>query len=177
MANALNPEEMLVLMWAGGLTDPEVVEPLAHGAALVGDLVEVLVEAGLQRDEPGQRREVVFCTTSEKQQKVGLVRMHLSAEEEAHGRQAAAPTHTLTCHDVHSVLLPPANRYTHFQRLGCCKIRLREGKKTSLNEVTLAAGLICGSTHTHTTHYYTVITHLKMPFPVMTTSSSTAQSH
>lgn len=63
-------------MWSGGggdrrllynagpaLTDPEVVQPLAHGAALVGDLLEVLVEARLQRDEPGQWREVVFCGT------------------------------------------------------------------------------------------------------------------
>ena len=42
------------------LTDPEVVEPLAHGPVLVRDLVEVLVEAWLQGDEAGQGWEVVF---------------------------------------------------------------------------------------------------------------------
>lgn len=42
------------------LTDPEVIEPLAHGATLVWDLVEVLVETWLERDEPRQGREVVF---------------------------------------------------------------------------------------------------------------------
>lgn len=45
------------------LTDPEVIEPLAHGAALVWDLIEVLVKAWLERDETRQGREVVFWET------------------------------------------------------------------------------------------------------------------
>lgn len=45
------------------LTDPEVIEPLAHGATLVWDLVEVLVKTRLERDEPRQGREVVFWET------------------------------------------------------------------------------------------------------------------
>lgn len=45
---------------AGSLTDPEVVEPLAHGATLVWDLIEVLVKTWLEGDEPRQGREVVF---------------------------------------------------------------------------------------------------------------------
>ena len=47
-------------MGGGLLTDPQVVHALAHGAVLLGDLLKVLVEAGLQRDEPGQRWEVWF---------------------------------------------------------------------------------------------------------------------
>lgn len=47
-------------MTAGALTDPQVVEPLAHGATLVWDLIEVLVEARLEGDESRQGREVVF---------------------------------------------------------------------------------------------------------------------
>lgn len=42
------------------LTDPEVIEPLAHGATLVRDLIEVLVETRLERDESRQGRKVVF---------------------------------------------------------------------------------------------------------------------
>lgn len=62
----------IIILWVkhgGGatngfpLTDPEVVEPLAHGATLVWDLVEVLVETWLERDEPRQGREVVFWET------------------------------------------------------------------------------------------------------------------
>lgn len=45
------------------LTDPEVIEPLAHGAMLVWDLVEVLVKTWLERDESRQGREVVFWET------------------------------------------------------------------------------------------------------------------
>lgn len=45
------------------LTDPEVVEPLAHGAVLVRDLIEVLVKTWLERDESRQGREVVFWET------------------------------------------------------------------------------------------------------------------
>lgn len=56
-ANVLNLETLST----GPLTDPEVVKPLAHGAALVWDLIEVLVKARLQGDEPGQGREVVLC--------------------------------------------------------------------------------------------------------------------
>lgn len=48
---------------AGTLTDPQVVEPLAHGATLVWDLIEVLVETRLEGDESGQGREVVFWDT------------------------------------------------------------------------------------------------------------------
>lgn len=43
------------------LTYPEIVQPLAHGAALVWDLVEVLVKAWLQWNETRKRREIVFC--------------------------------------------------------------------------------------------------------------------
>lgn len=45
------------------LTDPEVVEPLAHGTTLVRDLIEVLVKTRLERDKPRQGREVVFWET------------------------------------------------------------------------------------------------------------------
>lgn len=48
---------------AGALTDPQVVEPLAHGAPLVRDLVEVLVKTRPEGDESRQRGEVVFWGT------------------------------------------------------------------------------------------------------------------
>lgn len=48
------------------LTDPEVVEPLAHGATLVWDLIEVLVETWLERDESRQGRKVVFWESNSK---------------------------------------------------------------------------------------------------------------
>lgn len=42
------------------LTDPEVIQSLAHGAALIWDLIEVLVKTRLEWDESRQGREVVF---------------------------------------------------------------------------------------------------------------------
>lgn len=42
------------------LTNPEIIQALAHGAALFWDLVEVLVKAWLQGNEPGERWEIVF---------------------------------------------------------------------------------------------------------------------
>lgn len=46
--------------WA--LTDPQVVESLAHGAMLFRDLlIKVLVETWLQGDEPRYWREVILC--------------------------------------------------------------------------------------------------------------------
>lgn len=42
------------------LTDPQVIEPLAHGATLVRDLIEVLVKTWPEWDESWQGREVVF---------------------------------------------------------------------------------------------------------------------
>lgn len=45
---------------ADTLTDPQIVKPLAHGATLVWDLIEVLVETRLEWDESRQGREVVF---------------------------------------------------------------------------------------------------------------------
>lgn len=45
---------------ADTLTDPEVIKPLAHGAVLVWDLIEVLVKARLEWDESRQGRKVVF---------------------------------------------------------------------------------------------------------------------
>lgn len=76
-AKVPNPETLNT----GPLTDPEVVKPLAHGAALVWDLVEVLVEARLQGDEPGQGREVVLCG-SNTQFSSQLLRMQLLAVSE-----------------------------------------------------------------------------------------------
>lgn len=42
------------------LTDPQIVESLARGAVLVGDLLKVLVEAWLQWNKTRQGRKVVF---------------------------------------------------------------------------------------------------------------------
>lgn len=47
------------------LTHPQLVDPLHQLLVLDGDLIgEVLVEAGLQGDEVGQRREVIFLSCS-----------------------------------------------------------------------------------------------------------------
>lgn len=46
------------------LTHPQVVHLLAHAAVLFRDLLEVLVEAGLQRQEARQRGEVWLCDQS-----------------------------------------------------------------------------------------------------------------
>ena len=54
------------------LTDPQVVQPFAHGAMLIRDLLKVLVEARLQWYECRQGRKIVFCSTKYSQVTIAL---------------------------------------------------------------------------------------------------------
>lgn len=122
------------------LTDPEVVKPLAHGAALVGDLVEVLVETGLQRDEPGQRREVVFYRTANEHNTQPGQDAPASLGGR-HGRRAAMDDRDTRSPAMTSTQIPATSNQVH--RLSAPRLLRNQtvkGRNTSLNKVTLTAG-------------------------------------